>query len=224
MIDSALDYCVTFSSLTFFDDEAIKLPGKTWEYAIKTKFKGVTKISDPRSFVTPFYAMFEGKVVADEIGLCSSERSRLYFRLLGGSQSSSSLIDRDASDINLAAYMNAWHSEQEDPNKRSSAYKVTDQDISSYSELEGGEWFNVTLSLFSKIDRVNVCSVEEKVELDVRVLDYSDPKDEGDLGAPCILEENYADGYPILFNIGSSICRTYDCRGTKVDSYAKLSR
>ena len=42
---------------------------------------------------------------------------------------------------------------------------------------------------------MNVCSVEEKVELDVRVLDYSDPKDEGDLGAPCILEENYADGY-----------------------------
>ena len=86
--------------------------------------------------------------------------------------------------------MNAWHSEQEDPNKRSSAYKVTDQDISSYSELEGGEWFNVTLSLFSKIYRVNVCSVEEKVELDVRVLDYSDTKDEGDLGARCILEEN----------------------------------
>ncbi|HAT52474.1 MAG TPA: hypothetical protein DCS80_04275, partial [Betaproteobacteria bacterium] len=219
MIDSALDYCATtFSSLTFFDDEAIKLPGKTWEYAIKTKFKGVTKISDPRSFVTPFYAMFEGKVVAGKSGV-PVPNVRVCTRLLRGSQSSSSLIDRDASDINLAAYMNAWHSEQEDPNKRSSAYKVTDQDISSYSELEGGEWFNVTLSLFSKIDRVNVCSVEEKVELDVRVLDYSDPKDEGDLGAPCILEENYADGYPILFNIGSSICRTYDCRGTKVDSY-----
>ena len=46
MIDSALVLRDDVSSLTFFDDEAIKLPGKTWEYAIKTKFKGVTKISD----------------------------------------------------------------------------------------------------------------------------------------------------------------------------------
>ena len=35
LIDSALDKCATtFSSITFVDDEVMRIPGKNWEYAI----------------------------------------------------------------------------------------------------------------------------------------------------------------------------------------------
>ena len=71
--------------------------------------------------------MFEGKVVAGKSGV-PVPNVRVCTRLLGGSQSSSSLIDRDASDINLAAYecvaLRTRGSKQ-----RSSAYKVTDPHI-----------------------------------------------------------------------------------------------
>ena len=148
MIDSALDFCATtFSSLTFFDDESIKMPGDIWEYAVKTKFKELTQISDPRIYTTPFYAMFEGAVVAGKSGV-AVPNIRVCTRIVRNSQQKLPLYDRDADESNLGAYMYAWHSEQEDASKRSSAFKVTDQDDASFSKLEPDEWFNVSLSSF----------------------------------------------------------------------------
>jgi hypothetical protein len=39
LIDSTLDLCATtFSSITFVDDEVMRVPGEHWEYAIRTKY------------------------------------------------------------------------------------------------------------------------------------------------------------------------------------------
>ena len=219
MIDSALDFCATtFSSLTFFDDESIKMPGDIWEYAIKTKFKESTQISDPRMYTSPFYAMFEGAIVAGKSGV-AVPNIRACTRIVKNSQQKSPLYNMDEDESNLSAYMYAWHSEQTDSSKRSSAFKVTDQDVSSYSKLEPDEWFNVSLASFSLISKVNVCTKQVEVQFDVRVLDYQDPNDKGDMGSMCILAVDEAVGTPLLFKAGGSMCRSYLCRGTRVSAY-----
>ena len=55
LIDSALDLCAaTLRSITFVDDEVMRIPGKNWEYAIRTKFpESLNKpavVSDPVTF------------------------------------------------------------------------------------------------------------------------------------------------------------------------------
>ncbi|CAL6288116.1 unnamed protein product [Bathycoccus prasinos] len=219
MIDSALDFCATtFSSLTFFDDESIKMPGDIWEYAIKTKFKESTQISDPRMYTSPFYAMFEGAIVAGKSGV-AVPNIRACTRIVKNSQQKSPLYNMDEDESNLSAYMYAWHSEQTDSSKRSSAFKVTDQDDSSYSKLEPDEWFNVSLASFSLISKVNVCTKQVEVQFDVRVVDYQDHNDKGDMGSMCILAVDEAVGTPLLFKAGGSMCRSYLCRGTRVSAY-----
>ena len=73
MIDSALDKCATtFSSITFVDDEVMRIPGKNWEYAIRTKFpESLNKpavISDPVTFKTPWLSAFDGMVEVGTTG------------------------------------------------------------------------------------------------------------------------------------------------------------
>ena len=125
------------------------MPGDIWEYAIKTKFKESTQISDPRMYTSPFYAMFEGAIVAGKSGV-AVPNIRACTRIVKNSQQKSPLYNMDEDESNLSAYMYAWHSEQTDSSKRSSAFKVTDQDDSSYSKLEPDEWFNVSLARRSR--------------------------------------------------------------------------
>jgi len=218
MIDTALDFCATtFSSLTFFDDEAIREPGSTWEYAVKTKFRELTLISDPREFKTPFFALFEGAVVAGNAGV-GIPNIRVCTRVVKRSDTNLPRYDTNADDSNLAAYKYAWRSELKDADKQSSAFKITDQDDTSFSEVKPNEWFTVSLSLFSRISRVNVCTEQEESQFDVRVLDYQDPNDKGDMGSMCILSLDEV-GSPSVFTIGNSTCRSYSCSGTSVPAY-----
>ena len=220
MIDTALDFCATtFSSLTFFDDEAIREPGRTWEYAVKTKFREVTQISDPRDYKIPFVAMLEGSVIAGKSDV-PVPNVRVCTRIVvKDSASSMPLYDRNADETNLGAYMYAWRSEHQDANKRFSAFKITDQDDTSFSEVKPSDWLTISLSRFSRISQVNVCTEQEESQFDVRVLDYQDPNDKGDMGSMCILSVDDADGAPLAFKSGGSTCRSYLCRGTKVSAY-----
>ena len=111
--------------------------------------------------------MFEGAVVAGKSGV-AVPNIRVCTRIVKNSQQKLPLYDRDADESNLGAYMDAWHSEQEDASKRSSAFKVTDQDDASFSKLEPDEWFNVSLSSFSRISQVNVCTKQVEVQFDVQ--------------------------------------------------------
>ena len=57
------------------------------------------------------------------------------------------------------------------------------------------------------------------MQFDVRVLDYQDPNDKGDMGSMCILAVDEAVGSPLVFKAGGSTCRSYLCRGTRVSAY-----
>ena len=57
------------------------------------------------------------------------------------------------------------------------------------------------------------------MSLDVRVLDYDDPKDAGDTGSKCILARNETDG-SILFERKYDLTgQSYICSGTNVKVY-----
>ena len=68
LIDADVQGCArTFSSITFFDDEAIKEPGYVWEYMITTKYEYAVKLSDPiRVIATPWFGVLEGVVLVGE--------------------------------------------------------------------------------------------------------------------------------------------------------------
>ena len=82
------------------------------------------------------------------------------------------------------------HSNQEDVSKRSSAYKATDQEW-TFTNVAAGEYLNIELSSFSSISEVGVCTIalnEYSPNLDIRVMDYNDPRDEGNLGSKYLLQ------------------------------------
>ena len=72
-----------------------------------------------------------------------------------------------------------------------------------------------------KFKNVKVCTKGIKLySLDVRVLDYDDPKDIGDTGSKCILARNETDGSILVehdekYNLS---CQSYICAGKNCQS------
>ena len=209
LIDTDIQGCArTFSSITFFDDEAIKEPGYEWEYTITTKY-GTEEVilSDPITYVTPWFSVLEGVVLVGKTEL-PVKNVRVCADIFSQDHSSAMLENiANASgedDINLARYVQVSHSNEADVTKRSSAFKVADTDTSTFTTLDVDEWVTVQLSKFSKIStvRVRVDSGSENANLVVRALDYPDPTDSGDKGAICIKSDGLDDssGFTHVFS------------------------
>ena len=133
------------------------------------------------------------------------------------------VISTEASD-NLAKYMFVKHSNQEDVSKRSSAYKATDQEW-TFTNVAAGEYLNIELSSFSSISEVGVCTIalnEYSPNLDIRVMDYNDPRDEGSLGSKCILAPELITTLEVAGESAQKkkmTCQLYKCTGTHVQSF-----
>jgi hypothetical protein len=69
-IDSGMSGCsYTYNMLSFYDADAAKEPGVTWEYTIRTKYDASTHsdvISDAYTYVVPWYGTVDGTVVAGD--------------------------------------------------------------------------------------------------------------------------------------------------------------
>ena len=135
------------------------------------------------------------------------------------------VISTEASD-NLAKYMFVKHSNQEDVSKRSSAYKATDQEW-TFTNVAAGEYLNIELSSFSSISEVGVCTIAlneySPNNLDIRVMDYNDPRDEGNLGSKCILAPELITTLEVAggnqLKKKKMTCQLYKCTGTHVQSF-----
>ena len=111
----------------------MRIPGKNWEYAIRTKFpESLNKpavVSDPVTFKTPWLSAFDGMV---EVGTTGEPvaQVRICGKLLRKRSEVFSTADFfriSQEKMNIGAYMYANHSNQMDLVKRSSAFHVTDQ-------------------------------------------------------------------------------------------------
>ena len=152
LIDSALDLCATtFSSITFVDYAALRNPGDQFEYAIRTKFEDASVdavISDSVRFKVPWLGNVDGIV---EVGSTGEfvENVRVCAQLLkkrSKHYSVSEVIKASEEPKDLAAYMYVWHSNQANTEKRSAAYRMTDQLFDTHVDMESGEYAKIVLS------------------------------------------------------------------------------
>ena len=129
-----------FSSITFIDD-AMRNPGDQFEYAIRTKFEDTSVdavISDSVRFKTqqPETSTVSLKLAPPAnllrtFGVCAQllrKRSKQY--------SVSEVIKASEEPKDLAAYMYVWHSNQANTEKRSAAYRMTDQLFDTHVDME----------------------------------------------------------------------------------------
>ena len=116
--------------------------------------------------------------------------------------------------------MYVWHSNQANTEKRSAAYRMTDQLFDKHVDMESGEYAKIVLSKFSSIQKVTVCTLETTASLDIRVLDFNDPDDRGDRGSKCILQrQDDYEGTIVYQKEGDSSCQNFICAGTSVKTY-----
>jgi hypothetical protein len=174
--------------------------------------------------MSPWLGLLEGHISIAKSGV-PAKQTRVCARITdsSGINTFGNVISADSR--NLAKFMYSWHSNQSDVSKRSSAYKVTDQTYDTLVKIAGSEWIKITLSRFSSVSTIDVCTNETLALLDVRVLDYNDPTDKGNKGAQCqINKKSY---FPInsvkssrsTFVKGGMTCQTYSCTGTRVESF-----
>ena len=203
----------------------MRIPGKNWEYAIRTKFPDSSDkpsiVSDPVTFKTPWVSAVDGLVEVGTTGepvaqvrVCGQllrKRSEVF--------STADFYGTSREETNVGAYMYSWHSNQMDLVKRSSAFHVTDQFFETSSQLDYGEYVKIVLRTFSSISNVRVCFLRSSALLDVRVLDFDDPNDRGDTGSKCVLKRSDADNSIIYDSVQSSTCQTFVCAGTSVSTY-----
>ena len=226
LIDSALELCATtFSSITFVDDAAMRNPGDHFEYAIRTTFEDASVnavISDSVRFKTPWLGNVAGVV---EVGTTGEpvENVRVCAQLLrkrSKQYSVSEVIKASEKPKDLAAHMYVWHSNQANTEKRSAAYRMTDQLFETHADMESGEYAKIILSKFSSIQKVTVCTLETTASLDIRVLDFDDPDDRGDRGSKCILQrQDDYEGTIVYERQSDSSCQNFICAGTSVQTY-----
>ena len=224
LIESSLELCATtFASLTFFDDESMQTPGITYDYAIRTKMQSSTvksAISDPLIYTIPWYATVDGEITVGDTGkpqkfvrICS-----YLLRTVSKSAAITDIIPSLSTKENLAKFMRVEHSNK----LNDKAYQATDSFRDTSVNLDEGEFLKITLSTFSAIETVKICTKgDESHSLDVRVLDYDDPRDIGDTGAKCILARDETDG-SILYEHDDEYrlsCQSYICSGTIVKVY-----
>ena len=136
LIDSSLSGCAsTFNSITFFDGDAMNVPGNKWEYAIRTKYADSNvrdEISDSVAIKVPWRGTLEGSVYVGGNPSVPVRNVRVCAKLT----SATSVQQNIRTSNNLASHMMVWHS---NANKMTSAYKITDGFVDTYSVLANNE-------------------------------------------------------------------------------------
>ena len=188
LIDSSLSGCASkFNSITFFDYEAIETPGAVWEYAIRTKYpktQTLDEISDPVTITSPWRSTLEGSIYVAGNEMVPVRNVRVCATITSPSSASAQTSHRSSS--NLASHMMVIHS---NPDKVVSGFQITDGFSDSFSTLTSGESFKIDLMSFYAVSTVTVEFAKETsvdavnaANLDVRILDYDDPKDNKNVG------------------------------------------
>jgi hypothetical protein len=179
-------------------------------------------ISDPLLYTVPWYATVDGEITVGATGKPQKfVRVCAYLvRTVSKSAAMTDIVPPMTKKENIAKFMKVDHSNKSDKKVNETAYQATDSFRDTSVSLNGGEYAKITLSTFSAIESVKVCTVGTKLHvLDVRVLDYDDPKDAGDTGSKCILARNETDG-SILFERKYDLTgQSYICSGTNVKVY-----
>ena len=200
-------------------------PGDHFEYAIRTTFEDASVnavISDSVRFKTPWLGNVAGVVEVGTTGepVENVRVCRANFKEAFKQYSVSEVIKASENPKDLAAHMYVWHSNQANTEKRSAAYRMTDQLFETHADMESGEYAKIILSKFSSIQKVTVCTLETTASLDIRVLDFDDPDDRGDRGSKCILQrQDDYEGTIVYERQSDSSCQNFICAGTSVQTY-----
>ena len=158
-IDSGMSGCsYTYNMLSFYDADAAKEPGVTWEYAIRTKYDASTHsdfISDAYTYVVPWYGTVDGTVVAGDTEVPVAD-VRVCARLDSSTTSDTDLLELGSKVTSSASSYMAKNRYVTHSAETLSAFEATDGETDTSVTVDHGEHLKVNLDVFASVSKVTV--------------------------------------------------------------------
>jgi hypothetical protein len=158
-IDSGMSGCsYTYNMLSFYDADAAKEPGVTWEYAIRTKYDASTHsdvISDAYTYVVPWYGTVDGTVVAGDTEVPVAD-VRVCARLDSSTTSDTDLLELGSKVTSSASSYMAKNRYVTHSAETLSAFEATDGETDTSVTVDHGEHLQVNLDVFASVSKVTV--------------------------------------------------------------------